>query len=189
MRHVYTLLVIVVVFPVPDRKCISYPMGHWVHNSNRTLVHGKQSAGHRDPTISKCFEITCDFGLNVWHVTCTKIVAIMYRSAAQTPLLVKHHSPWRRKMIRFDGLQLIHRWWLSVCLLWDPPNWVHYSDVVMSVMAPQITGLGADQRKHQSSASLAFVRVNQRWPMDSPHKGPVLRKMFPFDGVTMSTRL
>ena len=36
---------------------------------------------------------------------------------------------------------------------------------------------GADQRKHQSSASLAFVR----WPVNSPYKGPVARKMFPFD--------
>ena len=40
---------------------------------------------------------------------------------------------------------------------------------------------GADQRKHQSSTSLAFVR----WPMNSPHKGPVTRKMFPFDDVIM----
>ena len=56
----------------------------------------------------------------------------------------------------------------------------HYDDVIMSAMASQITSLtivysivysGADQRKHQSSASLAFV----------PHKWPVTRKMFPFD--------
>ena len=42
---------------------------------------------------------------------------------------------------------------------------------------------GADQRKHQSSASLAFVRGIHRWPVDSPQKGPVTRKMFPFDDV------
>ena len=29
---------------------------------------------------------------------------------------------------------------------------------------------GADQRKHQSSASLVFVRGIYRWPMNSPHK-------------------
>ena len=59
----------------------------------------------------------------------------------------------------------------------------HYSDVIMSAMASQITGVsvvcstvfsGVDQRKHQSSASLAFVG-------GFPHKGPVTRKMFPFD--------
>ena len=44
---------------------------------------------------------------------------------------------------------------------------------------------GADQRKHQSSASLAFVRGIHRWPVNSPHKGPVTRKMFPFDDVIM----
>ena len=46
-------------------------------------------------------------------------------------------------------------------------------------------GSGADQRKHQSSASLAFVRVIHRWPVVSPHKGSVTRKMFPFDDVIM----
>ena len=70
----------------------------------------------------------------------------------------------------------------------------HYNDVIMSVMASQITSLtivyptvysGADQRKHQSSASLSFVRGIHRWPVNSPHKGPVTRKMFPFDDVNM----
>ena len=37
---------------------------------------------------------------------------------------------------------------------------------------------GKDQRKHQSAASLAFVRGIHRWPVNSPHKDPVTRKMF-----------
>ena len=37
--------------------------------------------------------------------------------------------------------------------------------------------------KKQSSASLAFVRGIHRWPVGSPHKWPVTRKMFPFDDV------
>ena len=41
----------------------------------------------------------------------------------------------------------------------------------------------ADQRKHQSSASLAFVRGIHRGPVNFPHKWPVTRKMFPFDDV------
>ena len=40
-------------------------------------------------------------------------------------------------------------------------------------------------KKHESSASLAFVRGIDRWPVNSPHKGPVTRKMFPFDDVIM----
>ena len=67
-----------------------------------------------------------------------------------------------------------------------------YGDVIMSAMGSQISGLtivyatvysGANQRKHQSSAPLAFVRGIYRWPVNSPHKGPVTRKMFPFDDV------
>ena len=44
----------------------------------------------------------------------------------------------------------------------------------------------ADQSKHQISASLAFVKVIHRWPVNYPHKWPVTRKMFPFDDVIMS---
>ena len=67
---------------------------------------------------------------------------------------------------------------------------VHYSDVIMSTMASQITRLtivysGADQRKHQSSASQAFVRGTHRWRVNYHHKGPVTRKMFPVDDVIM----
>ena len=71
----------------------------------------------------------------------------------------------------------------------------HYSDVIMSTMTSQIISLiivhstvysGTDQRKHQSSASLAFARGDQRWSVNSPHKGPVTRKMFPFDDVIMT---
>ena len=65
----------------------------------------------------------------------------------------------------------------------------YYGDIIMSTMASQITSLtiaystfysGADQRKHQSSASLAFVRGIHWGPVNSPHKGPVKRKMIPF---------
>ena len=65
----------------------------------------------------------------------------------------------------------------------------------MSAMASQITSLtivystvysGVDQRKHQSSASLVFVWGIHRRPVNSPHKSPVMRKMFPFDDVIMA---
>ena len=66
----------------------------------------------------------------------------------------------------------------------------------MSAIASQITSLtivystvylGADQSKHQSSASLAFVWGIHRGPGNSPHKWPVTRIMFPFDDVTMTS--
>ena len=46
-------------------------------------------------------------------------------------------------------------------------------------------GSGADQRKHQSPTSLAFVMGIHRWPGNSTHKSPVTRKMFPFNDVIM----
>ena len=42
-----------------------------------------------------------------------------------------------------------------------------------------------DQRKHQSSVSLAFMGGIHRWRVNSPHKGPLTRKMFPLDDVIM----
>ena len=65
----------------------------------------------------------------------------------------------------------------------------------MSTMVSQITTiwivysavcLGADQRKHQSLASLAFVKAIYRWPVNSTHKRPVTWIMFPFDDVIMT---
>ena len=88
-------------------------------------------------------------------------------SSTKMPLqLVTWHLPslmTSTKMV----LQLV-TWQLSSLI------WPHYSDVIMSAMASQITGVsivcrtvcsGADHRKHQSSASLAFVRgsTGDRW--------------------------
>ena len=75
------------------------------------------------------------------------------------------------------------------------PLFSHYSDVIKDVMVSQVTNLtieyptvyiGTDQRKYQSSASLAFVSEIHWWPVNSPQKWPVTRKMFPFDDVIMS---
>ena len=70
----------------------------------------------------------------------------------------------------------------------------HYDDMTMNAMASQIISLtivysivysDADQRKHQSSASLAFVLGIHRGPVNSPDKWPVTRKMSPFDDIIM----
>ena len=67
----------------------------------------------------------------------------------------------------------------------------------MGTIVSQITSLtivfstvysDADQRKDQSSASLAFVQGIYRGPVNSPHKWPVTRKMLPFDDVIMKTQ-
>ena len=70
----------------------------------------------------------------------------------------------------------------------------YYNDVIMGATVSQISSLaiiywtaysGADQRKHKSSASLAFVRGIHRGPVISPHKWPVTGEMFPLDDVIM----
>ena len=79
--------------------------------------------------------------------------------------------------------------WLSIMSsIYDWNITIHYNDVITGAIASQITSLtivysmvysGADQRKHQSSTSLAFVRGIYRGPVNSPHKWPVMRKMCP----------
>ena len=80
------------------------------------------------------------------------------------------------------------------CAKYSDP-FTHYDDVIMTMLASQITSLmvvysivylGVNQRKHQSSASLAFVREIHRGPVNFPHKWPVTRKMFPLDDVIMN---
>ena len=73
--------------------------------------------------------------------------------------------------------QILLDWYLFP---WNPPNYenptTHYSDVIMGAIASQITGVSivnsivcsvVDQRKYQSSASLAVVRVIHWWPVNS----------------------
>ena len=91
---------------------------------------------------------------------------------------------WMYVTVFADGL--LHVRCKCICRHGD-----HYSDVIMGVMASQMTSLtsvystvysGADQRKHQSSASLAFVRgpVTGEFPAQMASNS---RKMFPFDDV------
>ena len=77
-------------------------------------------------------------------------------------------------------------------LKWKPQ--ANCSDVKLSAMASQITAVtivystlcsGTDQTKHQSFATLAFLRGIHRWTVNSLHKGPVTRNMVPFDDVIM----
>ena len=98
-------------------------------------------------------------------------------------ILSGFHGLWKLPNFLF-----ITTWWYGKALH------IHYTDVIMGTISSQITSLtivystvysGADQRKHQRSASLAFVWGIHRRPVNSPHKWPVTRKMFPFDDVIM----
>ena len=81
-----------------------------------------------------------------------------------------------------------HIWYLPLVwaypLQWRPngrARWRLKSPASGLLTQPLIQG--ADHLKHQSSPSLAFIRGIHRWPVNSPHKGPVTRKMFLFDDV------
>ena len=84
--------------------------------------------------------------------------------------------------MKYDKIKFQSRW---KCAL----QWCHNERDGVSITGVLIVCLNvcsvADQRKHQSSMSLAFVRGIHRWQVNSPHKGPVTRKMFPFDDVIM----
>ena len=86
----------------------------------------------------------------------------------------------------FDSCFLV--WNTHGCNTWTL-QWRHNGRDSVSNHQPRecllIRLIRQDQRKHQSSASLAFVRGIHRRPVNSPHKGPVMRKMFPFDDVIM----
>ena len=101
--------------------------------------------------------------------------------------------------LKVDLLACIFLWqklesWLTL-LIGSMSCTQYYGDVIMDAIASQITSLtivysivysDTDQRKHQSSASLAFVQGIHWGPVNSPHKWPVMRKMFPLDDVIMS---
>ena len=68
---------------------------------------------------------------------------------------------------------------------------VHYSDVIKGAMTshhPHDCLLNRLFRRRTTNTpklytSLAFVRGIHRWPVNSPHKWPVTRNIFPFDDV------
>ena len=137
---------------------------------------------HKGPVTRKMFRfddviMTPTVGTLLWFVGIGRVVPVLHalgQSCEETRRIWIHQSQ-----------EFTNSWWY------------HYITVIimiMSAIASQITGVsivysavcsGADQRKHQSSVSLTFVRGIHRWPVDSPHKGPVTRKTFPFDEFIM----
>ena len=132
---------------------LSYP---WLKHDSDKLCKSGSSVRTRNPTV-------------YWHML-----------IGQTTLARKGKSVQYTYMYlaaRVTGCDQYHvrlNWMqhtTSVCHI--------YNDVIMSTTASQITSLtifylslysGADQRKHQSSVSLAFVRGIHRWPVNYPHK-------------------
>ena len=144
----------------------------------------------------------------ILHKKCSYVVQLyivgFWSSTSNSRRIFQMILQLNLKIIRIEFAVCLH-FLLIVCNIWnhyDERVWglyacnfmcgtgsrYHYNDVIMSAMASQITGVsivcstlgsGGDRRKHQSSASPAFVRGIHRWPVNSPGKRPVIRKMFP----------
>ena len=147
-------------------------------------------------TVSVCLH-SLHHKLFIWEIIldCNHFIAcfvfVLYLSSLSRVVAVYIVRCWRWILLgvvwkRVMGVHALETQWFD-------SDW-HYSDVKMDTMTSQITNLtivyltvypSADQRKYQSYASLAFVRGIHRWPVSFTHKGPVTRKMFPFDDVTM----
>ena len=146
------------------------PHLHLPHPSAKQIHHGYCSDATMGAMASQITSLTI-------------VYSTVYSGANQR----KYQSPAPLAFVPFNSP---HRWPVTREMF----PFGHYDDVIMTMLASQITSLtvvysivysGVNQRKHQSSASLAFVREIHWGPVNFPHKWPVTRKMFPFDDVIM----
>ena len=72
------------------------------------------------------------------------------------------------------GLITVKSWWARWRLK-SPASWLFTATFIQAQIKENVKA-----PRHWS-----FVRGIHRWPVNSPHKGPVTRKMFPFDDVIM----
>ena len=177
--------------------CLGYMMTAWNGNIFRNTCHlCGEFAGHRGIPYTKADDT------ELFSLICTWVKGwVNNREFGDLRRHRAHYDCFVMVMIRSLWYNLVHLLIIfSVALLALGQSIAavtakyHCNDVIMSAMVSQITSptivcstvySGADPRKHQSSASLAFVRGIHRWPVNSPHKWPVTRKMFPFDDVIM----
>ena len=143
----------------------------------------------------------CKYLIATWtsnsiHVDLVGFIYCIYKSLGENAFrMLPYYCSFHDKRIVTD----VHRrktfCWLHINgrKYLGPVPISHYNDVILGAIASQITSLTIvfatvyldTERKHQSSASLAFVRGIPRRPVNSPHKWSVTRKMFPFDDVIM----
>ena len=59
----------------------------------------------------------------------------------------------------------------------------------MGAMASQVTSLTIVYSTVYTGQNKENIKSPRRWPVNSPHKGPVTREMFPFDDVIMDKKM
>ena len=141
----------------------------WISSSGKGFIDNQES-----------FWLICHIKKHIYHNIHQHYIEICVHQCVYS-----HHSiiTW---LLHMSYTSKLHIWCSETQQDW------HYSNVIMSAMASQITSLmvvfstvypGADQIKHQSFAPLAFVRGIHRWPVNSAHERPVTWKTLPFDDV------
>ena len=140
--------------------------------------------------------------IGFWFGGFRAIISVNYRNVPYEPSISRskynaHRSPLSKHMEILSVNNMLHQKALTFHYKHVNKNLpYHNGDVIMGAITSQITSLtsvystvylDANQRKLQSSASLAFVRGIHRGPVNSPHNWPVTRKMFPFNDVIMIT--
>ena len=142
--------------------------------------------------------ISWQCNVSIFRMVCSIILTLTYHCIHAATIKPYQDLAWyclSRWRLDMSIHTLLPQWCIPVTLI---TLLFHYNDVIMSTMASQITSLtivysiaylSADQRKHQSSAILAFVRGIHRRPVNSPHKRSVTRNMFPFDDVIMCRKM
>ena len=185
-----------------------YPRHPGIVKADHGLLHHCRRMGS-NKLFAKIF--VCDYTLQHYRDDILRRIKRIHKTMDRLNTTLRNHVQSRTDNVKIWNLlkKRLYFWetytrqspgscWLAYHFGWD--IWCirkrqHYSDVVMRALLFQITCVpivcstvfsGVDLRKHQSYASLAFVRGIHRWPMDSPHKGPVTQKICPSDDVIMA---
>ena len=180
----------VVAVKCHDRNLLALSMYSFTHPHRARLV--TWHTHNANPLPSSGDDVSLASGQPCGHTFCATWLGTHRGLLFFTAFMYHHSARYMASPPQAASSYLMCRQWLGI----DMYNFctAHYDDVIMCAITSQITSLtivystvysDADQRKHQSSASLAFVWGIDRGPVNSPHKWPVTRKMFPFDDVIM----
>ena len=130
-----------------------------------------ESVGNCTTTLRPLFRLR---PINNDHFTNDVLKCIFVRIYCDFNQICSQGSNWQKYNFGSDNSLALSR---RQAIIWTN-NCLHNNDVIMSAMAPLITGAsivhssvswGTDQRNHQSSVSLAFVTAIHRWPVNTPH--------------------
>ena len=110
------------------------------------------------------------------------IANVQWAKSLGSSLKIKLKWPMRLQDI-LEHFRINTMSWSVMC--WSFP--IHYCEFMSDGISIgySIVSSGAEQRKYQSSVLLSYVRGIHWSPVSSPHKGPVMWKMIPFDDVNI----